>query len=125
MLKNTSIFLFAFMILLACQKEETKSPYSITYKLSGKYYRDSSLTNDGVKALDLRKDGNYCWTRQISSKDSVFCYGKFVQTSDTSLLWEDNVLIYFTIEPIDTIAKGIKLQLNASPVVPALYGFYE
>jgi hypothetical protein len=83
------------------------------------------LTNDGVKILDLRKDGNYCWTRQISGKDSVFCYGKFEQTSDTSLLWEGNDLIYFTVETIDTIAKGIKLQLNASPAVPALYGFYE
>lgn len=125
MLKNTSIFLFALMFLLACQKEETKSPYSITYKLSGKFFRDSTLTNDGVKVLDLRKDGNYCWTRQISGKDSIFCYGKFVQTSDTSLVWEDNVAVYFTINRIDSIPKGIILQLNASPAVPALYGFYE
>ncbi|MCG9881799.1 MAG: hypothetical protein MH472_14485 [Bacteroidia bacterium] len=113
------------MFLLACQKEETKSPYSITYKLSGKFFRDSTLTNDGVKVLDLRKDGNYCWTRQISGKDSIFCYGKFVQTSDTSLVWEDNVAVYFTINRIDSIPKGIILQLNASPAVPALYGFYE
>lgn len=114
-----------FILFTACKKEENNPKYNLRYKLSGKYYRDTSLTNDGVKILDLRKDGNYCWTRQISGKDSIFCYGKFEQTSDTSLLWEDNVLIYFTVETIDTIAKGIKLQLNASPVVPALYGFYE
>ena len=58
-------------------------------------------------------------------KDSIFCYGKFVQTSDTSLIWEDNVLVNFTIQTIDSIPKGILLQLNASPAVPALYGYYQ
>lgn len=124
MIKNLSIFILAILFLFACEKEIKKPDYPITYKLSGKYFRDSALTNDGVKILDLRTDGNYCWTRQISGKDSVFCYGKYVQTSDTSLLWEDNVLVYFTIQTIDSIPKGIKLQLNASPAVPALYGFY-
>jgi hypothetical protein len=125
MLKISSLLALLFILFTACKKEEDQPKYAIQYRLSGKYYRDTTLTNDGVKILDLRKDGNYCWTRQISGKDSVFCYGKFEQTSDTSLLWEGNDLIYSTVETIDTIAKGIKLQLNASPAVPALYGFYE
>lgn len=125
MLKNIFIFFIGILFIQSCKKEENKATYPITYKLSGKYYRDSALTNDGVKVLDLRPNGNYCWTRQISGKDSIFCYGKFVQTSDTSLLWEDNVLVYFNVETIDSIPKGIKLQLNSSPPIPALYGFYE
>lgn len=125
MLKISSLLALLIILFTACKKEEDQPKYTIQYRLSGKYYRDTTFTNDGVKILDLRKDGNYCWTRQISGKDSVFCYGKFEQTSDTSLLWEGNDLIYFTVETIDTIAKGIKLQLNASPPVPALYGFYE
>lgn len=125
MRKYTFLFLVILFIASACKKEEAKNTYSILYKLSGKYYRDSTITTDGVKVLDLRQDGNYCWTRQINGMDSIFCYGKFIQTSDTSLIWEDNVLVNFTIQTIDSIPKGIQLQLIASPAVPALYGYYQ
>ena len=125
MLINRLLILYTIIFISSCKKEEVKNNYPINYRLSGIYVRDSSLTNDGIKALDLRQNGNYCWTRQIAGKDSVFCYGKFIQTSDTSLIWEDNVLVNFTIQTIDSIPKVILLQLNASPAVPALYGFYQ
>lgn len=125
MLVNRLLILYTILFISSCKKEEVKNNYPINFRLSGMYVRDSSLTNDGIRALDLRQNGNYCWTRQIAGKDSIFCYGKFVQTSDTSLIWEDNVLVNFTIQTIDSIPKGIILQLYASPAVPALYGYYQ
>lgn len=99
--------------------------YSITHRLYGKYFRDSANTGNGYKMLDLREDGNYCWVRRAAGKDSLYCYGTYVQTSDTSMLWNGTDLIRFKITPIDTIPSGVSLQIFGSPAVPSLYGFVK
>ncbi len=119
LLLSTSVF------FTACKKDDKVEGLPIHYKLSGKYYRDSSLTNDGYKILNLKEDGNYCWTRVIFGLDSNFCYGSYKQTSDTSLVWDNNTVVYFKITPIDTIANGIQLQVFSSPAMAPLYGFVK
>jgi hypothetical protein len=113
------------LLLFACKKEDKNTKYPIQYKLAGKYYRDSAITSDGYKMLNLKPDGKYCWTRVIDGQDSNFCFGTYVQTSDTSLIWENNTEVFFRITPIDTIQNGIKLQLFSSPPMAALYGFHQ
>lgn len=111
---------------LSCEKTEEPPelpPY--TLKLSGKYYRDSALTNNGYKMLDLREDGNYCWIRTQNGKDSLYCYGTYEQTSDTSMLWNGSDLILFKTTIIDTIPNGVILVIAGIPAVPALYGYYK
>ena len=115
---------FGLTLMLGCSKEDIDVPkYPITYQLSGKYYRDSSLTNNGVKMLDLSNSGTYCWLRRQNNMDSLYCYGSYVQTSDTSILWNNTDWVRIKITPIDTIQKGVKLEIFGSPLVPALYGF--
>jgi hypothetical protein len=111
-------------LLFSCKKEEsTQNNYNFSYKLSGKYYRDSTVNSNGYKMLDLKSDGNYCWVRRQNSLDSLYCYGTYVQTSDTSILWNENELISIKISPIDTILNGVKLEIFGTPAVPPLYGF--
>jgi hypothetical protein len=126
MLKNLILIFFISIAFLSCEKKEEPPqfpPFSI--KLSGKYFRDSALTNNGYKMLDLREDGNYCWVRTQNGKDSLYCYGTYQQTSDTSMLWNGKDLIVFKTTKIDTIPNGIKLVIAGIPVVPALYGYYK
>jgi hypothetical protein len=124
MKKVTLILVLGLNLILACEKEEsTNVKYEFAYKLSGKYYRDSALTNNGYKVLDLKTDGNYCWVRRQNNLDSLYCYGTYEQTSDTSLLWNGEDLIRIKISPIDTIPNGIKLEIFGTPAVPPLYGF--
>ncbi len=113
------------ILFSACKKDDKVEGPTIQYQLSGKYYRDSALTNDGYKVLNLKEDGNYCWTRVIFGLDSNFCFGSYKQTSDTSLIWDNNTVVYFKITPIDTIPKGIQLQVFSSPAMPPLYGFVK
>lgn len=125
MLKNISLFILAITFLSACNKEEDVLTYSYQYKLAGTYQRDTSNKADGYKALHLNGDGNYCWTRVINGKDSLFCYGSYIQTSDTSLLWENSQIVQFKVTPLDTIFPGaIQLQIMGSPAVPLLYNIY-
>jgi hypothetical protein len=70
---------------------------------------------------DVIQEAYYVWH---SNYDTVK-FGAGLTPNTMEIVREGNDLIYFTVETIDTIAKGIKLQLNASPAVPALYGFYE
>ena len=117
-------FVFGLTLVLGCSKEDIDVPtYPITYQLSGKYYRDSSLTNNGVKMLDLTNSGTYCWLRRQNNLDSLYCYGSYVQTSDTSILWNNTDWVRIKITPIDTIQKGVKLEIFGSPIVPPLFGF--
>lgn len=125
MLKNISLFLLAITFLAACDKEDEVLTYSYQYKLAGTYKRDTSNKADGYKMLHLNGDGNYCWTRVINGKDSLFCYGSYLQTSDTSLLWENSQIVQFKVTPLDTIFPGaVQLQILGSPAVPPLYNIY-
>lgn len=119
------IFLLGVLILNSCKKEEESTTYAYRYKLKGLYARDTALKNDGYKSIDFKDAGNYCWTRVIDGLDSNFCYGKYEQTSDTSMLWEGSTLITFTITPLDTIPNGMILKMNSSPAVPPLFGYFE
>lgn len=124
-LKIFALVLFLTQLILACKKEEQKDTYSIQYKLSGPYIRDTSIHTDGYRILDLRESGDYCWTRVINGLDSNFCYGKYEQTSDTSLLWDGSVLVTFKITPIDSIPKRISLQLTSGQASSPLYGNHK
>jgi hypothetical protein len=125
MLKNISFILLSISILFACNKEEEILSYSYQYKLAGTYQRDTSIKSDGYKMLHLKDDGSYCWTRVINGKDSLFCYGKYIQTSDTSLLWEEKQVINFKVTHLDTIFPGAaQLQIFGSPIVPLMYNIY-
>ena len=119
------ILFLGLTILFACEKKAIEIKYNYNYKLSGVYARDTAIKTNGYKSLNLNQGDNYCWTRVIDGLDSNFCYNKYVQTSDTSLLWEGNTLIYFKITPIDSIPKRIQLQIFETPNMPLLYGFYE
>ena len=111
-------------LLFSCKKEEsTQNNYNFSYKLTGKYYRDSTVNSNGYKMLDLKSDGNYCWIRRQNNLDSLYCYGTYEQTSDTSMLWNGIELIRFKITPIDSIVNGVKLEITGTPAVPPLYGF--
>ncbi len=111
-------------LLFSCKKEEsTQNNYNFSYKLNGKYYRDSTVNSNGYKMLDLKSDGNYCWIRRQNNLDSLYCYGTYEQTSDTSMLWNGIELISFKITPIDSIVNGVKLEITGTPAVPPLYGF--
>ncbi|OYU96505.1 MAG: hypothetical protein CFE21_08960 [Bacteroidetes bacterium B1(2017)] len=125
MIRNITLIIIGISLLFSCKKEEKNPKYPIQYKLSGKYYRDSTIKSDGYKILNLREDGNYCWTRVIDGLDSNFCFGTYEQTSDTSMIWDKSTPIYFKITPIDTITKGIQLQVYSSPAMAALYGYYQ
>ncbi len=114
-----------FLFLFSCTKEESSINYTYTYKLAGTYSRDTAIKSDGHKQLHLRDDGSYCWTRVINGKDSTFCLGKYIQTSDTSMLWEGETVVNFKIIPLDTIAKGMYLELVSSPPAPPLFGYYK
>ncbi|MDZ4669222.1 MAG: hypothetical protein SGJ00_15245 [bacterium] len=125
MFKNFILIFLLISLYMSCKKEDKTIAYSYQYKLAGIYQRDTSLKSDGYKTLDLRSDGNYCWTRVINGKDSIFCYGKYIQTSDSTLLWEDAQQVQFKITNLDTIFKGaIQLQIFGSPIVPPLYNIY-
>jgi hypothetical protein len=111
-------------LLFSCKKEEsTQNNYNFSYKLTGKYYRDSTVNSNGYKMLDLKSNGNYCWIRRQNNLDSLYCYGTYEQTSDTSMLWNGIELISFKITPIDSIVNGVKLEITGTPAVPPLYGF--
>lgn len=115
---------FGLTLLFSCKKEEnTQNTYTINYKLSGKYFRDSTINSNGYKMLDLKSSGEYCWVRRQNNQDSLYCYGTYQQTSDTSLLWNGTDLIRIKITPIDTIQNGVKLEIFGTPTVPALFGF--
>ncbi len=118
------LFIFGLTLIVACKKEEDNTiNYPINYKLSGKYFRDSSITSNGYKMLDLTTSSNYCWLRRANSKDSLYCYGSYVQTSDTSMIWNGTDVVKIRITPIDSIQNGVKLEIFGTPIVPALFGF--
>jgi len=112
-------------LFFSCTKEENTISYSYKYKLAGTYARDTAIKSDGHKQLHLKEDGSYCWTRVINGKDTTFCLGKYVQTSDTSMLWEGETLINFKIIPLDTIKNGMYLEMVSSPPAPPLFGYYK
>jgi len=122
-MQRTLLLILALTSILGACKKDEEQKYTFETKLGGLYYRDSSVLSDGYKILNLKEDGNYCWTRVISGKDSNFCYGTYIQTSDTSLLWDNQTVINFKATKIDSIPNGILLQLFGSPPLPALYGF--
>jgi hypothetical protein len=125
MTKSVLVLFFGLTLLFGCKKEEEAVKYNYKYKLTGIYARDTAIKSDGYKSLNLNQDGNYCWTRVIKGLDSNFCYYKYIQTSDTSLLWEGNTLIYIKITPIDSIPKRMQLQVFETLNMPLLYGYYE
>lgn len=115
----------AFICLGGCKKDNAEPSSNFTYTLGGRYERDTANHSDGYKVLDLRDDNSYCWVRVISGQDSSFCFGKYRQTSDTSLLWEENTLVTFKVTPIDSIPKRVQLQLTSGPATPQLYGYIK
>ncbi len=124
------LILCAGVLFSTCKKKEEKVPIVIHYKLGGIYSRydkdPSTYYPEGIKTLNLTEDGRYCWTRVIDGLDSNFCQGTYLQTSDTSLIWNNEILINLKITPIDSVPNRMMLQLiyNGPPVAP-LYGFYH
>lgn len=114
-----------FIFFGACKKDDAEASGNFTYTLGGRYERDTANHADGYKLLDLKDDDSYCWVRVISGQDSTFCFGKYRQTSDTSLLWEESTLVTFKVTPIDSVPKRIQLQLTSGPATPPLYGYVK
>jgi hypothetical protein len=83
------------------------------------------LNQMDIKCFILRMMVVIAGTRVINGKDSLFCYGKYIQTSDTSLLWEEKQVINFKVTHLDTIFPGaVQLQIFGSPIVPLMYNIY-
>lgn len=125
---NRQIFLLSFLIIgliSACSKEEDNTPvYSIKYKLNGWYLRDTANKSDGLKGIHFN-NGNYCWNRQFSGKDSFRCDGTYTQTSDSTFLWNGSFPVNFKVTLLDEASKTISLQVVTSPPSSALIGTYQ
>ncbi|MDP1726777.1 MAG: hypothetical protein Q8M15_08335 [Bacteroidota bacterium] len=135
MYKNLLWIFCLACLFLTCKKEEPVSAV-VNYKLGGTYVRDSAVypsTYTGLKKLNLTPEGNYCWTTVVFGEDSSFCQGTYKQLTDSTLLWENAMTIKFKITPVDTLPngsvnpkpKGMFLQLDASPPVAVLFGYYQ
>jgi hypothetical protein len=111
-------------LISACSKDESNAPvYSYKYKLSGWYLRDTAIKTDGLKGINF-SNGDYCWQRQFSGKDSFRCDGTYTQTSDSTLLWNGSFPINFKITLLDEASKTISVQMVTSPPSSALVGKY-
>ncbi|MFY8020311.1 MAG: hypothetical protein ACOVP1_03905 [Bacteroidia bacterium] len=112
-------------LLSSCTKDEVTTPeYAIKYKLSGWYLRDTAIKTDGLKGIHFN-DGNYCWNRQIAGKDSFRCDGTYIQTSDSTFLWNGSFPVNFKVTLLDEASKTISLQVVTSPPSSALIGTYR
>ncbi len=120
--------LFGILVLgliSACTKDESNAPvYSYKYKLNGWYLRDTAIKTDGLKGINF-SNGNYCWQRQFSGKDSFRCDGTYTQTSDSTLLWNGSFPVNFKVTLLDEASKTISLQVVTSPPSSALIGTYK
>ncbi len=133
-MKNLGLILICLILfVLACKKEDPTKAV-IHYKLGGLYVRDSAASgSSGLKAINLGSDGIYCWTSVVFGNDSNFCNGTYEQTSDSTLLWNNDKTINFKITPVDTLPQGIAdpkangmfLQILADPPVYPLFGHYQ
>ena len=111
-------------LISACSKDESNAPvYSYKYKLSGWYLRDTAIKTDGLKGINF-SNGDYCWQRQFSGKDSFRCDGTYTQTSDSTLLWNGSFPVNFKITLLDEASKTISVQMVTSPPSSALVGKY-
>lgn len=112
-------------LLSACSKDETTSSnYPINYKLKGWYLRDTSIKGDGYIGIHFSDDGAYCWKRQIGGKDSSRCDGKFIQTSDTSFLWNGFSVVYYKMDSIDTQNRKLRIRMTTTPPSNPFTGNY-
>lgn len=111
-------------LISACSKDESNAPvYSYKYKLSGWYLRDTAIKTDGLKGINF-SNGDYCWQRQFSGKDSFRCDGTYTQTSDSTLLWNGSFPVNFKVTLLDEASKTISVQMVTSPPSSALVGKY-
>ena len=119
--------LFGILVLdliSACSKDASNAPvYSYKYKLSGWYLRDTAIKTDGLKGINF-SNGDYCWQRQFSGKDSFRCDGTYTQTSDSTLLWNGSFPVNFKVTLLDEASKTISVQMVTSPPSSALIGKY-
>ncbi|MBC7381596.1 MAG: hypothetical protein H7296_01230 [Bacteroidia bacterium] len=118
------LFVFCLAaVFCTCKKNEPVKPL-INYMLGGFYVRDTNNTNNGLKILNLSNE-NYCWTTVIFGNDSSFCNGTWKQTSDSTLLWNNGTVIHFIITRVDSIPKGINLQIRGNNFdTSVLSGYY-
>ncbi len=123
------LLLFCISCWFTSCKKDVPVSYSIHYKLGGLYARcdkdSATYYPEGLKTLTLSANGQYCWTRVVYGNDSSYCTGTYKQTSDTSMLWNNEILIVFKITPIDSVPNRMQLQIYTSPAVAPLYGFYH
>jgi hypothetical protein len=125
---RNQVLLFGIAILgllSACTKDDSSTPeYTIKYKLSGWYLRDTAIKTDGLKGINFN-EGKYCWNRQIASNDSFRCDGNYTQTSDSTFLWNGSFPVNFKVTVLDEASKTISLQVVTSPPSNALIGTYK
>jgi len=110
---------------MSCSKDEAVSNTVLKYKLSGWYYRDTAIKNDGLKGINFTPTGDYCWLRVVNTEDSLTCFGKYEQTSDSTLLWNSVNTVNFKITPLDSFAPNyMQLQVFTQPPSFPLFGYY-